>query len=90
MSSENLYTRTPNTIVFYNKTWCPDCHRARAVLVENQVQFLDVDVSKDNKAKEFVKQINNGNESVPTIVFPDGTALVEPRKSILAEKLKSL
>ena len=90
MSSEDLYNSSPRAIVFYGKTWCPDCHRARKVLVENKTDFLEVDISKDKKAGEYVRQINRGNESVPTIIFPDGTILVEPGNSVLRDKLRQL
>jgi mycoredoxin len=89
MSTDDLYTKTPKIIVFYNKSWCPDCRRAQKILSEQSIHFLDIDITKDAKAKDFVKQLNQGNESVPTIIFPDGTYLVEPGNSTLTAKLKS-
>jgi glutaredoxin len=89
MSIEDLYSKNPKKVVFYSKTWCPDCHRARAVLSEHNIPFRDVDISKDAHARDFVKQLNHGNESVPTIIFPDGTFLVEPNNSALESKIKN-
>lgn len=90
MSTDDLYTITPKIIVLYSKSWCSDCRRAQRILSEQSIPFLDVDVTKDVKAKDFVKQLNHGNESVPTIIFPDGTFLVEPGNSTLTTKLKNL
>ncbi len=59
-------------------------------MVDSRIPFIDIDIADDNKAREFVRQINHGNESVPTIIFPDGGILVEPQNSILAEKLTEM
>jgi len=58
--------------------------------MDSKHPFLELDISGDEKAREFIRQINHGNESVPTIIFRDGTILVEPRNTILAEKLKKM
>lgn len=52
--------------------------------------FFEIDISGDDQAREFIRQINHGNESVPTIIFPDGTILVEPKNAALVEKLKMM
>jgi mycoredoxin len=90
MSTENPFTLNPTSIVMYSKSWCPDCRRARRVITESKVPFTELDVTNDEKARAFVRGINNGNESVPTIIFPDGSILVEPGNSKLSEKLQSL
>jgi mycoredoxin len=83
----DLYTKDPETIVLYGKPWCYDCKRARSVLAEMNIPFLDVDIEEDLNGREFIKQINSGFESVPTILFPDGSRLVEPSNNELTEKL---
>ena len=86
----DLYTLSPDTIIFYGVSWCGDCRRARQIFAEKNIQFVDVDIDRDAKAAEFVKQVNHGNRSVPTIVFPDGSHLTEPDTLSLARKLDSL
>jgi mycoredoxin len=86
----NLYNPKPEITVLYGTSWCPDCRRARRVFVEQQSMYLDIDIEADGKAAEFVAEINNGNRSVPTIVFPDGAVLVEPANDVLAQKIQSL
>ena len=86
MTTENLYTRQPEQIVMYLTTWCSDCRRARSFLERNNILFIAVDVEKDAQAEAFVKEINSGNRSVPTIIFPDGSVLVEPSTEELNEK----
>lgn len=74
-------------IVLYTTSWCPDCHRAKYLLDEYGVAYIDIDVEQDQEALAFVKQVNNGNRVVPTIVFPDSSILVEPSNKQLAEKV---
>jgi mycoredoxin len=83
----DLYNLKPSQIVLYGVSWCGDCHRARKVLAEKQTLYLDIDIDADAKAAEFVVKNAKGFRSVPTIVFPDGTVMIEPSTDELAAKL---
>jgi len=84
---KDLYTRNPDGIVFYGAAWCPDCQRARDWLKRNGFTWTDVDVDSDPRAAEFVRQVNAGNRSVPTICLPGSDPLVEPSDAELASRL---
>jgi mycoredoxin len=86
----DLYTRNPSSIVFYGTSWCGDCRRAQRVFSQIGIPFTEVDIDADEQAEAFVKELNRGYRSVPTIVFPDGTVLIEPDDGKLLEKLKGL
>jgi mycoredoxin len=86
----DLYTLTPQEIIFYGVSWCGDCRRARQVFAEKNLKFVDVEIDRDAKAVEFIKELNRGYRSVPTIVFPDGSHLTEPDTLTLGKKLDSL
>ena len=73
-----LYTLSPSQIVMYSTEYCPDCHRARKFFETNNIPYMRVSLEGNEEATEFVMQVNNGYRSVPTIVFPDGSVLVEP------------
>ena len=79
---------TNEKIVMYTTSWCSDCHRAKFLLDEYGIEYINVDVEKDPAGLSFVKEVNNGNRVVPTIVFPDKSILVEPSNQLLVEKLK--
>jgi len=72
------YTRNPSQIVIYTTQFCPDCLRAKIFFEANNIPYLNISLEGDHEATDFVMQINNGNRSVPTIIFPDGSVLVEP------------
>lgn len=84
--STDLYSLNPKQIVMYAAEWCPDCRRAKFFFKRKKIDVLEVDVNADKQAEAFVKELNNGNRSVPTIVFPDGSMMVEPSTQELEEK----
>ncbi|RJP92490.1 MAG: FAD-binding protein [Desulfobacteraceae bacterium] len=76
-----------NDIIVYGAYWCPDCRQSKLFLGEHQIPYQWVDIEEDPKAEQFVIEKNNGKRIIPTIIFPDGTVLVEPTNAELAEKL---
>lgn len=81
---------SPSQITLYGTFWCSDCRRARRVLARHDIPYQDIDIDKDPEARALVEKLNQGNRSVPTILFPDETILVEPSDSELMRKLKDL
>ncbi len=78
---------TERPITIYATYWCGDCRRVRRYLDFHKVEYCWIDIDHDEAAEAFVRQVNHGNRSVPTIVFPDGSILVEPSNLALKEKL---
>ena len=76
-----------NQIVVYSTVWCPDCKRAKRFFAEQRVPYVNIDIEQDSEAMAFVERVNKGMRSIPTIVFPDSSILVEPSNAQLAEKL---
>jgi mycoredoxin len=70
----------------YSVEWCPDCRRAKFFFKRKKIDVLEIDVNTDKTAEEFVKELNNGNRSVPTIILPDGSMMVEPSTNELESK----
>jgi len=77
-------------IIVYGTPVCPMVPPVRGMLSQSHVDYDYIDISKDSPSRERVRQINSGNESVPTIEFPDGTTLTEPSMGELERKLKTL
>lgn len=75
------------TITLYGAHWCPDCRRAKQFLGEHQIPYAWVDIEQDAAAEQFVIEKNAGKRIIPTIVFEDGSILVEPSNAELAAKL---
>jgi len=78
---------TEGELIVYATAWCGDCHRTRRFLDEHRVAYRWVDIDQDREADGLVRKVNRGNRSVPTLVFPDGSLLVEPSTLELAQRL---
>ncbi len=74
-------------ITVYGAHWCPDCRRSKQFLGEHQIPYNWVDIEQDPEAEAFVIEKNNGKRIIPTIIFADGSFLVEPSNAVLASKL---
>jgi mycoredoxin len=78
----------PSTeLVVYGTDWCGDCRRTRRYLERRNIPFTWINIDQDKNAEAFVVKTNRGLRSVPTLLFPDGSILVEPSNLTLAEKL---
>jgi len=76
-----------NHIKLYGTVWCSDCKRSKKFLGEQRIHYDYVDIEEDEAGAAIVEKLNDGHKSVPTIVFPDGSFLVEPNNAELAIKL---
>ncbi len=77
-------------IKVYGTRWCGDTKRALRILDERSIEYDWIDIDKDEDGEKFVKKTNRGNRSVPTIIFPDESILVEPSNQTLNEKLDAM
>jgi glutaredoxin-like protein len=69
---------SPHTITMYATRWCGDCRRAKRWFERRGIAYVYIDIDRDDQAAALVISINQGMRSVPTILFPDGSVLVEP------------
>ena len=65
-------------LTVYSTTDCGFCHRLKTQLDRENIPYTAVDVEEDLAAAEYVMGVNGGNRVVPTVRFPDGTALTNP------------
>ena len=65
-------------IVMYSTQWCGYCRRLKSQFDREAIEYTVVDIEQDEAAAEFVMKANGGNQTVPTIRFPDGTSLTNP------------
>lgn len=79
-----------NAITVYGTLWCGDCRRVRRFFERNNIGYDWVDIDYDVRAERFVVATNHGMRSVPTIVFGNGSILVEPSDAQLSHFLESL
>lgn len=82
-------TLTDQKIIVYATTWCGDCRMAKRWLDQHGIAYDYINIEQDDEAAAYVMRVNRGMRTVPTIVFPDGSVLVEPSARELAAKFAS-
>ena len=77
----------PDQLTIYSTQWCGYCHRLMKQLDREGVVYVTVDIENDPVAADFVMSVNGGNQTVPTVVFTDGSALTNPSLAQVKERL---
>ena len=75
-------------ITIYAADWCGDCRRSKRLLDSLGVKYTLIDVEADRTAADKVIEINGGAQSIPVLIFSDGTHLTEPSDIALRAKLE--
>jgi mycoredoxin len=75
------------TVTMYSTPWCGYCHRLKAQMDREGIDYRVVDIEADPSAAELVMAVNGGHQTVPTLVFPDGSALTNPSVTQVKDKL---
>ena len=78
-----------SNIIVYGTKWCWDCTRARRFFDRNDIDYEWINIDENPLAEQFVLEVNHGMRSVPTILFPDGSILVEPSRAQLEKKMRA-
>jgi mycoredoxin len=80
----------PEPVVMYTTSWCGFCRRLKNQLAQEGIEVTEVDIERDPAAADYVMSVNGGNQTVPTVVLPDGTALTNPSARQIREYLREL
>jgi mycoredoxin len=75
------------TVTMYSTTWCGYCRRLKTQLDSAGIAYAEVDIEQQPDAAAFVEQVNGGNQTVPTVLFPDGSAATNPSLVQVRERL---
>jgi mycoredoxin len=77
-------------VTMYCTQWCAFCRRLKSQLARDGIEVVEVDIERDEEAARYVLSVNGGNMTVPTVVFPDGTAMTNPSAAQVKERLNKL
>jgi mycoredoxin len=78
------------SLTMYSTPWCGYCHRLKRQLGDEGIAFEDVDLEQDPEAARFVAAVNDGNHTVPTLRFSDGSTLTNPSLLQVTTRLAEL
>lgn len=77
-------------LTMYTTTWCGFCRRLKGQLARVGIEITEVNIEQDAEAAKFVMGVNGGNQTVPTLLFPDGSTLVNPSAQQVQARLAEL
>jgi len=77
-------------LTMYTTTWCAFCRRLKSQLARDGIEMAEIDIERDPAAADYVMLVNGGFQTVPTVVFPDGSALTNPSAAQVKERLNEL
>jgi mycoredoxin len=81
---------TTGELTMYTTTWCGFCRRLKRQLAREGIDMVEIDIERDPAAAEFVENVNGGNQTVPVVVFPDGTAVTNPSAKDVMARLAAI
>jgi len=88
--AESTISEVAPALTMYSTVWCGYCHRLKSQLDREGIAYDLVDIERVPDAAFVVEQVNGGNQTVPTLVYPDGTAQTNPSVAQVKEKLAGL
>lgn len=75
------------TVTMFSTTWCGYCRRLKSQLDREGIGYTEINIEKTPGTAELVEVINQGNQTVPTLLYPDGSSATNPS---LADVKKAL
>lgn len=77
-------------LIMYSTTWCGYCRTLKRQLTDAGIAYAEVNIELTPGAADFVMSVNHGNQTVPTVLFPDGSTLTNPRLSEVRAQLDGI
>jgi mycoredoxin len=75
------------TVTMYSTTWCGYCRRLKTQLDREGIAYTEINIEEDPASAAFVEQANGGNQTVPTVLFADGSTLTNPSLAQVKQKV---
>jgi mycoredoxin len=77
-------------LTMYTTTWCGYCRRLKSQLAREGIEITEVDIEREPDAAEYVMTVNGGFQTVPTLLFPDGSTLTNPSARAVKQRMEDL
>ncbi|MEU9979835.1 mycoredoxin [Streptomyces sp. NPDC050856] len=77
----------PGTVTMYSTTWCGYCRRLKSQMEREGIAYTEINIELDPDSAAFVEKANGGDQTVPTVLFEDGTTLTNPSLAQVKQKL---
>lgn len=78
---------TSGTVTMFTTTWCGYCRNLKSQMDRAGIAYAEVNIEKVPEAADFVMAVNGGNQTVPTLLFADGTAATNPSLAVVKARI---
>ncbi|MEU6605472.1 mycoredoxin [Streptomyces shenzhenensis] len=75
------------TVTMYSTTWCGYCRRLKSQMEREGITYTEINIEQDPESAAFVEKANDGNQTVPTVLFADGSTLTNPSLAQVKQKI---
>jgi len=87
MSTPAQFVPPAGAVVMFSTTWCGYCKNLKSQLDRAGVAYTEVNIEEVEGTAELVAGVNGGNQTVPTVVFPDGSTATNPSLADVRSRL---
>ena len=77
-------------LTMYTTNWCAFCRRLKSQLAAEGIEIAEVNIEEEPSAADYVMSVNGGFQTVPTVVFPDGSSMTHPSLADVKQRLSDL
>ena len=81
------FTPASGTITMFSTTWCGYCRNLKGQLDRAGIPYTEVNIEEVDGTAELVAEVNGGNQTVPTLIFPDGSTATNPSLATVQARL---
>ena len=86
-ATAEAFTPDAGSITMFSTSWCGYCRRLKSQLDAAGIGYNEVNIEDVDGTAELVADINGGNQTVPTVIFPDGTSATNPSAAEVKARL---
>jgi len=85
----NSTTFTPDagTVTMFTTSWCGYCKNLKKQMDKAGVSYTEINIEEVEGTAELVASVNGGNQTVPTLLFPDGSTATNPSLAEVQSRL---
>ncbi|MER6911563.1 mycoredoxin [Streptomyces sp. NPDC000594] len=78
-----------SAVTMYSTTWCGYCRRLKSQMEREGIAYTEINIEEDPASAAFVEKANGGNQTVPTVLFADGSTLTNPSLAQVKAKISA-
>lgn len=84
-----IYTPPAGSVVMFSTGWCGYCKNLKAQMDKAGVPYTEINIEEVEGTAQLVAQFNGGNQTVPTVVFPDGSTATNPSLATVQSRISA-